>query len=276
MKQFTDFRNYLLTNCFSICNSVDQLFCKSIVKSLLILLLFFFVSSCTKHFVATEYQFKEVRLNPNSASDETITNIIKPYKDSLDKEMNVVLCISDTILTKAQPESDLGNLMCDLILKKSIDYCQCSVDFTFLNNGGIRIPNLPKGNITLGKIIELMPFENLIDIMTVNGKTLDTLFNYMAAKGGWQVSGARYKIKDGKAIEVFVQDEPLDVGKNYTIAVSDYLAQGGDNCTMLAYLPKTILLKTLRDALIDGLKEMNEHGEHVTSILDGRVQLIKD
>ena len=239
-------------------------------------LLLLLCSGCTKHFIATEYQFKEVRLNPDSRSDETITQIIKPYKDSLNREMNVVLCISDTILTKAQPESDLGNLMCDLVLKKSIEYCKCPVDFTFLNNGGIRIPNLPKGNITLGKIIELMPFENLIDIMTVSGKTIDTLFNYMASKGGWQISGARYKIKDGKATDVLVQDEPLDISKSYTIAVSDYLAQGGDNCTMLAYLPKTILKKTLRDAIIDGLTEMNDHGEHITSIIDGRVQIMKE
>lgn len=230
------------------------------------------MSSCTKQFVATEYKFEEKRLNPDSPADETIAKIIQPYKDSLDKEMNVVLAISDTILTKSVPESDLGNLMCDLVLKKSKDYCNCKIDFTFLNNGGIRLPNLPKGNITLGKVIELMPFENLIDVMIVSGKTLDTLFNYMAVKGGWQISGARYKFKNGKAFDVFIQGEPLDLNKDYTIAVSDYLAQGGDNCTMLSYLPKTILLKSLRDAIIDGLKEINERGEHVKSVIDGRVQ----
>jgi 2',3'-cyclic-nucleotide 2'-phosphodiesterase (5'-nucleotidase family) len=252
------------------------------MKNIFFFFLLISASSCTKHFVATKYKFEEQRLNPNSASDEKIASIIRPYKDSLDKEMNVVLAFSDTILTKSIPESDLGNLMCNLVLKKSKDYCNCKVDFTFLNNGGIRLPNLPKGNITLGKIIELMPFENLIDIMTVNGKTLDTLFNYMASKGGWQVSGARYGINkfpgyvgDPKATAVFINGEPLDLNKNYTIAVSDYLAQGGDNCTMLSYLPKTILSKNLRDAIIDGLKEMNTRGEHIKSIIDGRVQIVK-
>ncbi len=242
------------------------------MKNIFFFLLLISSSSCNKHFVATEYKFEEQRLNPNSVSDEKIDAIIQPYKDSLDKEMNIVLAVSDTILTKSLPESDLGNLMCDLVLKKSKDYCNCKVDFTFLNNGGIRLPNLPKGNITLGKIIELMPFDNLIDIMTVNGKTLDTLFNYMASKGGWQISGARYKFKNEKAFDVFIQGEPLDLNKNYTIAVSDYLAQGGDNCTMLAIIPKTILSKSLRDAIIDGLKEMNAKGEHIKSVIDGRVQ----
>ena len=245
------------------------------MKNIFLFLLIISASSCTKHFAATEYKFEELRLNPNSASDEKIANIIRPYKDSLDKEMNIVLAVSDTILTKSIPESDLGNLMCDLVLKKSKDYCNCKVDFTFLNNGGIRLPNLPKGNITVGKIIELMPFDNLIDIMTVNGKTLDTLFNYMASKGGWQVSGARYRIKNGEAFDVFINGELLDLNKQYIIAVSDYLAQGGDNCTMLSYLPKTILSKNLRDAIIDGLKEMNTRDEHIKSIVDGRVQIVK-
>lgn len=242
------------------------------MKNIFIFLFLLSASSCSKHYIATQYKFEEQRLNPNSPAEETIANIIRPYKDSLDKEMNVVLVFSDTILTKATPESDLGNLMCDLVLKKSKDYCNCKVDFTFLNTGGIRLPNLPKGNITLGKVYELMPFDNLIDIMQVNGKTLDTLFNFMAAKGGWPISGARYKIKDGKAFDVFIQGEPLNLNREYTIAVSDYLAIGGDNCTMLSYLPKTILKKNLREAIIEGMKEMKARDEHVKSVIDGRVQ----
>lgn len=230
------------------------------------------ISGCSKHFVATGYRYYEQRLNANAPSDAKMISLIKPYKDTLDKEMNVVLAVSDTILTKSVPESDLGNLMCDLVLKKSMDYSGVKVDFTFLNNGGIRLPNLPKGNITLGKVIELMPFENLIDIMTVNGKTLDTLFNYMGSKGGWQISGARYKFNKDHAFDIYIQGQALDLNKQYTIAVSDYLAQGGDNCTMLSHLPKTMLKQSLRDALIDGLKEMNSRGEHVKSIIDGRVQ----
>ncbi len=243
------------------------------MKNIFLLLVFFATSSCTKHFVATEYKYSEERLNPNSPSDEKISAIIAPYKDSLDKEMNIVLVVSDTILSKATPESDLGNLICGLVLKKSEDYCKCKIDFTFLNTGGIRLPNLPKGNVTLGKAYELMPFDNLIDIMQVNGKTLDTLFNFMANKGGWPIQGARYKIKNKKAIDVFIQNEPLDLNKEYTIAVSDYLAMGGDNCTMLSYLPKTVMKKNLRDAIIEGMKEMNVRGEHIKSVIDGRVQV---
>ena len=224
--------------------------------------------------MATQYKFEEKQLISKSPVDEKMWSEILPYKDSLDKEMNAVLAISDNVLTKQAGESDLGNLMCDLVLKKSRDYCNCKVDFTFLNTGGIRLPNLPKGNITLGKMIELMPFDNRVTTMVLNGKTVDTLFNYMASKGGWPVSGARYKIKNKKAFDVFINGEPLDLNKDYTIAVSDYLAQGGDNCDVLKRIPFIDTKKILRDALIEGLKEMNARGEHVKSVLDGRIQIV--
>ncbi|MCS6933579.1 MAG: 5'-nucleotidase C-terminal domain-containing protein, partial [Chitinophagales bacterium] len=232
-----------------------------------------FIFSC-KTYRPVRYQTQQNKI-AQTQPDEKLAAIIRPYKDELDKEMNVVLAESDTVLTKATPESDLGNLMCDLILKKSRDYCNCPVDFTFLNNGGIRIPNLPKGKITYGKIMELMPFDNQIVIMKIPGKTLDTLFSHMAAKGGWQVSGARYAFKGGKLLWVYIQGDTLQANKTYTAAVSDYLAQGGDNCTFLTSLPKTTLQQNLRDALVDGLREMQLRGEKVKSIIDGRVKKIE-
>ncbi len=242
------------------------------MRTILPFLLFaFLLSACNKHFVATQYKFEEKQIAVGSVADEKMAALIKVYKDTLDIEMGRVLCIADTLLTKGAPESDLGNLMCDLVLKKSKDYSGGDVDFAFLNMGGIRIPNLPKGNITYGKIIELMPFDNLIDIMVINGRTLDTLFNFMASKGGWPISGATYKIKDGKAIDVRIKGLPLDLSKSYTVAVSDYLANGGDNCKMLTYVPRTILKKNIREAIIDGMVEMNQRGEHVKSIIEGRV-----
>lgn len=241
----------------------------------------FIISSCAKHFVPAQYQFEEKKITASDTRDEKMWSEILPYKDALDKEMNTVIAVSDTVLTKSQPESDLGYLMCDLMLKKSRDYYGKPVDFTFVNYGGIRLPNLPKGDITLGNIVELMPFENRIVIMTLNGRTVDSLFNHFAAKGGWQVSGASYTINKfpgvnttWSAVGIYIQNDPLDVYKNYTVAVSDYLAQGGDNCDMLKGKPYIDTKKTIREALIEGLKEMNARGEHIKSVIDGRIQVV--
>jgi 2',3'-cyclic-nucleotide 2'-phosphodiesterase (5'-nucleotidase family) len=237
-------------------------------------ILMLFLASCGHTYVATKYAYQEKNITANAEKDEKLAGIIQPYKDSLDKQMNVVLGVADDALTKTQPESDLGNFMCDLVLMKSRDYADVPVDFTFLNHGGIRLPSLPKGDITLGKLIELMPFENRIGIMQLKGTTIDTLFNFMASKGGWHISGARYKIKNNAAIDITIAGVPLNFNKTYSAAVSDYLAQGGDNCYMLKGLPYTDTRKTIRDALIEGLQEMTAKGQHVKSVLDGRIELV--
>ncbi len=236
-------------------------------------LLFILLASCTSGYRATGYHFQEDKIEHGSIADQQMLAGIQPFKDSLDKEMNIVLGMADDALTKTQPESDLGNFMCDLILKKSRDYYNGRVDFTVLNHGGIRLPSLPKGNITVGEIIELMPFENRIAIMQLSGYTVDTLLNHMASKGGWHISGARYKIKNDKATDITINGNPIDDHKTYTVAISDYLAKGGDDCIMLKGLPFTDTQKTIREALMEGVKEMTAKGEHIKSKLDGRIQL---
>lgn len=235
-------------------------------------LILLFAVGCNKSFVATSYKYAEAKVSVTDPSDRIVDSIVHSYKEELDKDMNIVLGQSDDVLTKTPPESDLGNFMCDLILKKSKDYYGDDIDFTFLNHGGIRLPSLPKGDITIGKMIELMPFENRIVVMELDGVTLDSLFNHMSAKGGWHVSGASYNIKSGKAYDISIQNQPLQSRGVYIVAVSDYLAQGGDNCTMLKGKPYIDTKKTLRDALIEGLKEMTARGEHVKSVMDGRVR----
>ena len=241
-------------------------------KHLLFLLLL--SASCNKHFVATQYNYEQQKVSNTTATAESVNRILIPFKDSLDKIMNVEIGYAAESLTKKQPESDLGNLMCEIILSESQLLSKEPIDFAVVNYGGIRLPGLPVGPITLGKITELMPFENRIVLMKLNGETLDSLFNLMATKGGWPVSGARYKMTKDKAVDITIQNQALQPDRIYTVAISDYLAQGGDNCVMLSDKPMIDLKVRMRDMLIDGIKKMTAKGERIRSILDGRVSKI--
>lgn len=224
--------------------------------------------------MATEYNYDQQKITSATATAEPINQLLTPFKDSLDKIMNVEIGYAAENLSKKQPESDLGNLMCELILSESQFHSKEAIDFSVVNYGGIRLPGISAGPITLGKITELMPFENRIVLMKLNGATLDSLFNLMATKGGWPVSGARYKIKNGKAVDVTIQNQPLHTETIYTVAISDYLAQGGDNCAMLMDKPSIDLKIRMRDMLIDGIKKMTAKGKHIHSILDGRISKV--
>lgn len=165
-----------------------------------------------------------------STADEEIADMVQPYKTRLDAEMNKVIGKTARELLKAKPESPLGNFVADLIYKKGQDYYDKNIDFAIVNYGGLRTPNLPAGDITKGAIFELMPFDNLLVVVEMDTATLRQLFGVMAANGGWPISkGVTYTIEGEQAVDILIHNKPIEKDKTYTVVMSDYLANGGDN-----------------------------------------------
>lgn len=211
----------------------------------------------------------------SSGKDVSIEEFIKPYNDAMVKEMNEVLIVSDLALTKDQPESLLGNLVADIVLKKSNEKCRElsleKVDICLLNNGGLRT-SLPKGELTRGKIFELMPFENEMVVLTMTGEQIRDMFTYVAAANGVPMAGIRLGIKDSQANTIKINTIDFDIKKTYRVVTSDYLGAGGDKMTFFSKPVKMEKLKyKLRDALIDYMKEEGKKGTVLTSKLDGRI-----
>jgi 2',3'-cyclic-nucleotide 2'-phosphodiesterase (5'-nucleotidase family) len=240
------------------------------MKKLFIYIAVLALASCSKSLTPSQYSATERRMSDSlKAYDPKIESIIKPYRDSMEAEMAQVLVISDTVLSKKMPESDLGNLLSEILLEKAMKYGKRKVDVAMINFGGIRIPQLPKGNVTRGMAFELMPFDNKLVLLELDGKTMQMLFDRMAGAGGVPLAGARYVIRDGKATE----GAPMDMTKRYTIAISDYLANGGEKLDMLTTIPQVATDVLLRDIFIEGFVDINKRGEHLRSIKDGRVRM---
>jgi 2',3'-cyclic-nucleotide 2'-phosphodiesterase (5'-nucleotidase family) len=196
---------------------------------------------------------------------------IKPYKDSLDAVMSQVIIVNDDMLTKKQPESDLGNVLADAMLNQANKVCGKKADVSILNIGGIRLTQLAPGPVTMGKIYELMPFENKMVLIEVKGSEMQKLFDAIAHAGGWPISGASFIIKSRRAVNTKIAGQPVDSSKTYILALSDYLAEGGDNLEMIKGKPYTDCKKTLRQAFIDEFAEMNAQGKHLKSYFDQRI-----
>jgi len=99
-----------------------------------------------------------IRVNKYSAKeDKTIKDMISPYKEQLDAEMNVVLGVIAEDMVKSKPNSNLGNWFADLLQTiANIEY-EGYVDFAVQNYGGLRVPVVAKGDLTVGDIYEVMP-----------------------------------------------------------------------------------------------------------------------
>jgi len=145
------------------------------------------------------------------------------------------------------------------------------VDMAVVNLGGLRtVVNV--GDITIGKVFELMPFENELVIVWLRGNKLEELLQFFAKVGGEGVSGLRMEINNGKAQNISIGGNLLDANKLYSIATNDYLAAGNDKMFQLAQNEKRLNTGVkVRNMLLDYIKAETQKGNKIESKLDGRI-----
>lgn len=189
--------------------------------------------------------------------------------------MNRVLAQLAVTLEKKQPEGTLGSFMADAMLQMALEKFNQPVHAAFINNGGVRINSLQAGPVTVGKIYELMPFDNMIVLQKMNGAAFRQLLNHIAKRGGWPAAGIRFRIQDNSgvktAVDIYIDNEPLDDGKDYTIANSDYIANGGDDCDMLRSIPALNRNILLRDALIEYTARLGKRQQSIIAPAGNRI-----
>jgi 5'-nucleotidase len=220
-----------------------------------------------------------ISVDSTYTADMQVSKLISPYKSKLDAEMNEVLVISSQEFPreKGKPQTLLGNLVADLSLEIAKNMYTDSIDFCLLNFGGLRT-SLPKGEITRGKIFELMPFENELVVLTINKDSLNSLISYLVINGGQPVSG-NFKLStietkdlDDALNPLPISSEAMKNSNQVNVLTSDYLANGGDNMTFFSNPIKyeKVGIK-LRDAIIKYCIDENKKGNTLTSKIDGRI-----
>jgi 2',3'-cyclic-nucleotide 2'-phosphodiesterase (5'-nucleotidase family) len=241
--------------------------------SVLIMLLSF---SCGKKYFrlkdthSTFYHFND---SAAPVEDSAAVRLIRPYKQRLDSIVNEVLAVSDTEMTKGTPEGLLGNFVADLILKRSLITYNPAIDFCLLNNGGLR-SSIPAGPVTLGKVYELMPFENEAVVLKLSGATVQQLFDKIAQKGGEPIAGARFTISNGRAEDIYINGSEFNPRRTYIMVTSDYLANGGEDLFFLKdALQNQMLGIKLRDLIISHLRAENSGGVRIKAALDERIRV---
>lgn len=229
------------------------------------------ISSCTSTQPVTTVQYKDYRIERSGRSDTAMISMLTPYSAALNESMNKIIGFSNNQLSAKQPESGLGNFMADCMRIMAEKKFGRKVDAGFMNQGGIR-SYIPKGNITAGRIFELMPFDNLLVIQEVKGAVLQQFLDKMASDGGWPVSaGLTMGIKDKRAVNVQINGKPLDIAAVYVIANSDYVANGGSDCEMLRRIPQQNKGYLMRDALIDFVSDLTRQGKPLDYHIENRV-----
>jgi len=226
----------------------------------------------------TKVGFSNIRLDSslNIVPDAAMESIILPYRTKLMNDMEEVLCNSKDPLFAGRPESPLSNFCADLILQESDSICMkrypdMRIDVSMVNRGGLRVP-IPKGEVKVQNMFELMPFENEIVFLKIKGDVLRRFIDHLASRGGEGVSGMRFGIRNEKGFDPLIQGKPLDDSKNYWLVTSDYIANGGDGSEILKEVQQRIATGVkFRDMFIDHLRKMGRKGLAIEAKIDGRI-----
>ncbi len=129
---------------------------------------------------------------------------------------------------KYNAESDLGNLMADVLLEHG------SSDLAFVHSGGIRA-DLPAGAVTREDLLDAFPFIDFVNVLEMTGaQILDVLEQgFTLERGVLQVAGVtvEYDLSrpaGDRVIGVTIGSEQLKPDRVYSVTTLDFLASGAD------------------------------------------------
>jgi 5'-nucleotidase len=141
-------------------------------------------------------------------------------------------------------ETNLGNVVADSTLAKTKG---AGTTLAIVNGGGVRT-SIAAGPVTLGSVLEVLPFGNTMVVMTITGaqvrEALENGVSQVEAGAGRfpQVAGMRYSYDPKAAVgsrvlSVDVKDvsgyKPIDPAAAYKIVVNNFIAAGGDGYSVL-------------------------------------------
>lgn len=222
------------------------------------------LSSCATPLTISKVEtVKNIAIAPGLPEDQTIKSIIAPYRQELEGQMNTKISHTSVDLTKQGDNSSLGNLLADFTFEGAEAWAAKNnitngIDAAVINIGGIRT-TISAGDIITKQVYEVMPFENELMIVKLQGSDIQGLFDYyLRTKKNNPVSRITIKTDGETFVEHLINGQAINPAKEYYIATSDYLAFGGDQ---MDYFKKGEIISTgikLRDLFLEKFIENPE------------------
>lgn len=158
--------------------------------------------------------------------------ILAKYSD-IEKKYSKVIGKTKTVLSyNRMTINALGVYMAKLIAEST------NSQIAFINGGGIR-GGLERGNITVGDIFRISPFDNSLVTMKLSGKSIKAVMEHgLDNHGGHrlcvQFYGLKVKFDSSKSVGERVvsitlnNGQEIEMDKYYSVCVNDFMFSGGD------------------------------------------------
>ena len=136
-------------------------------------------------------------------------------------------------------ECAMGNLIADAMLDRVREQ---GIQIGFQNSGGIRA-SIDAGEVTMGEVLTVLPFQNTLSTFQVTGETIiaaleNGVSQHEEGSGRFpQVSGMTFVVDlsaevGSRISDVMVGGEPIDPAAIYGVVSNNFVRNGGDGYTM--------------------------------------------
>lgn len=178
--------------------------------------------------------------------------------------------------TNRGTESTASNMIAQSAVAALSAFLDQKIDFGIMNAGGVR-DDLQTGDVTYAQAFKVQPFGNNIAVATVSGAAIKEML-----ENQWQTEEAAAKsgrprldlgLSDNvsytynpdaprgeKILSITINGEEVDPGKDYTVAGSTFLFDGGD-----AFIPKSEAAETFRDRNDVGYNDLQAFIDYLKS-----------
>ena len=238
------------------------------------------LASCApKHYQLTGVERTRIIVDSryDQNPDEAAAQFLAPYNKVNESIMAPIMGKVAHNMHPDRPESDLSNLLSDILVWASKDYNEQPV-LGIYNMGGIRA-DLIKGNVTYEDVLSVAPFENKIAFTTLSGESLLKLFRQIAHRGGEGVSkGVELVItKDGQLVSARLHGQEIDPKADYRVVTIHYVLQGNDGMTAFTEGKDDVspedASNNSRYLIMNYFKDKYARGEVVDAQVEGRIKI---
>ena len=219
-----------------------------------------FVFDENNNLISAEPFLDNLYERPDTLNDDAnMLAIYEKYNVEMEPILGKVLGKTTVALDHDRYEgpSLLGEWACDIMRDKA------GVQIGITNGGGLRVP-IPAGEITAGKLYEVMPFDNTLYTMKLSGADLKANIEHgiLNQDIGWvQISGVKVvfdpEAEAGNRIisMALVDGTPVEMDDYYTVVTNDFMFTGGDNYNFENAKDGLNTFIPIRDAMMESVEQ---------------------
>ena len=212
-----------------------------------------------------EIKAEQLPVTSSIKAKDSIAAFVKPYHDRINTILDSTLAYvsHDLVKDDGQLNTTAGNFLADLVLEQADPIFKSrtgnSIDFVVLNHGGIRAI-VSKGEVNARTAYQVMPFENNIVVVEMDGKAVKDLLEFLARSGrAHPVANTKLTLNRNKNyVKTIINNQPFHIDSTYYVGTNDYLVQGGDDMGFFKNRSSVENLDYLvRNAIIDYFKKVD-------------------